>query len=266
MFKAYRQAFPLVAAGIFLLFSPIGFAERYHAKIAIIIDDIGNNTTLGERAAKLPGAITYGILPFTPAAKKLSFYATHMDKRKEIIVHMPMEASHQRELGEGGLYADYDRQEFLNQLALALDELPLAKGLSNHMGSHLTTMPDRMDWLMDELDRRGLYFIDSKTTRHSAAEQAAQNSDVPYMARDIFLDHDPSIEAIELAFEQAVRTAKQTGLAIVIAHPYRSTLTFLEAHLPHIASSGIELINASEALKLQTRLQTLAVSDVETKP
>lgn len=221
-------------------------------KLAIIIDDIGYNLPLGKRAAELPGPITYAVLPHTPVAKKLAFYATQLNTQNEIIVHMPMESHHGKRLGPGGLTADFSQQEFISTLRSALNELPFARGLSNHMGSHLTTLPDRMHWLMEELSAQGLYFVDSKTTQGRTSWAAANRSQVPYIARDVFLDHDPKPEAIAAAFQKALRLAKRSGLAVVIAHPYPSTLTFLEHELLTIKNQGVNLVNASEALAWET--------------
>ena len=234
-------------------------APKTAGKIVIIMDDIGNNISLGRRAVELPGAITYAILPHTPAAKKLAFYTTQLGQGKEVIVHMPMEADHHQHLGHGGLLAKHSQQQFIHNLKTALNEVPFAKGLSNHMGSRLTALPDRMHWLMDELSKQGLYFVDSKTTGNSAAKNAAQDSHIPYLSRDIFLDHDPSPAAIHQAFEKAKITAQKSGLAIVLAHPYRQTLDFLERALPDLKRSNFQLINTSEALTLIHSKQKLAM-------
>lgn len=222
------------------------------ALLVIIIDDLGNNLSRGQRAVELPGAITYGILPHTPMAKKLAFYATQLDQQKEIIIHMPMEANSHKHLGPGGLEAHLDQQEFKQTLRHALKAIPFAKGLNNHMGSKLTSLPKQMQWLMTELGKTDLYFIDSKTTGQSLALGAAANQQVPYLARDIFMDHDPSPAAIDRAYQQALTLAKHSGLAVVIAHPYTSTLDYLERALPKLKGSGISLVTASEAIKQQT--------------
>ncbi|NNC55132.1 MAG: divergent polysaccharide deacetylase family protein, partial [Pseudomonadales bacterium] len=60
------------------------------ARIAIIVDDIGNNLPLGRRAVQLPGAITYAVLPHTPLATRLANEALLGNAAKEIVVHMPM--------------------------------------------------------------------------------------------------------------------------------------------------------------------------------
>ncbi|MEZ7984618.1 MAG: divergent polysaccharide deacetylase family protein, partial [Pseudomonadales bacterium] len=147
--------------------------------LVIIIDDLGNNLASGRRAVNLPGAITYAILPHTPQAIELATYANHVDVNKEVIIHMPMEAVGHKHMGPGGLNMHQDHQDFIHTLQAAIQALPQAKGLSNHMGSQLTSQPDRMHWLMSELSKTPFYFIDSKTTDNSAAMHAADEQNIP---------------------------------------------------------------------------------------
>lgn len=217
--------------------------------LTIIIDDLGNHLARGQRAVNLPGAITYAILPHTPQARELALYANSIDTNKEVIIHMPMEAVGHKHLDPGGLSMQQDQQGFIDALQAAMHALPQAKGLSNHMGSELTSQPDRMDWLMSELSKTQLYFIDSKTTDNSAAMQAADKQQIPYLVRDVFLDHDPSPEAIDKAYKKALALANRSGSAVLIAHPYPTTLNYLEKALPELAQTGIVLTNASQAIQ-----------------
>ena len=233
------------------------------AQLVIIIDDLGNNLARGRRAVELPGALTYAILPHTPLAKKLAFYATQLDDRKEVIIHMPMASMGHKRLGPGGLEIDQDQQTFAATLQDAFAAVPFAKGLSNHMGSKLTAMPDRMQWLMTELRKTDFYFIDSRTTGDSAASFAADQHNIPYLTRDVFLDHDPLPTAIDNAYQRALQLARDNGIAVIIAHPYSTTLDFLEKALPRLTETGIDLIPASEAIALQKRGQFVAAVRID---
>ena len=216
--------------------------------LAIIIDDLGNNLASGRRAVNLPGAITYAILPHTPQAIELATYANNIDINKEVIIHMPMEAVGHKHIGPGGLNMHQDQEDFIHTLQAAIKALPQAKGLSNHMGSQLTSQPDRMRWLMAELSKTPFYFIDSKTNDNSAAMQAADEQQIPYLVRDIFLDHDRDPAAIDRAYKKALALAIRSGSAVLIAHPYPSTLDYLETALPKLRQAGIVLVNASQAI------------------
>jgi polysaccharide deacetylase 2 family uncharacterized protein YibQ len=230
--------------------------------LVIIIDDLGNNLASGRRAVNLPGAITYAILPHTPQAIELATYANHVDVNKEVIIHMPMEAVGHKHMGPGGLNMHQDHQDFIHTLQAAIQALPQAKGLSNHMGSQLTSQPDRMHWLMSELSKTPFYFIDSKTTDNSAAMHAADEQNIPFLVRDIFLDHDPDPIAIDKAFKKALALAIKSGSAVLIAHPYPSTLDYLEHALPRLNEAGVVLVNASQAIAQKNREAPLLVSKV----
>ena len=234
------------------------------AQLVIVMDDLGNNLQQGRRAIELPGAITYAILPHTPAAKKLAYYAGHVDERKEVIIHMPMEANASLRPGPGALETQQNRETFIETIAAAVDAVPLARGLNNHMGSAVTSLPDRMRWLMEELRQRDFYFIDSRTTKESAATSAAQMTAIPHLARDVFLDHHQDYDAIDRSFQKSIRIARQKGLAVLLAHPYDATLEYLEHRLPELAGHGITLVSASEAIQSRQQLLDFAADEFTT--
>ena len=67
------------------------FSQQLSSPV-IIIDDLVNNLSLGQRAINLPGALIYGILPSTPQAQNLSAGVLNSSNDKEIIIHMLMES------------------------------------------------------------------------------------------------------------------------------------------------------------------------------
>lgn len=222
--------------------------------ISIIIDDIGDHHASGERAIHLPGAITYAILPHTPFSKLLARAAHH--NGKEVMIHLPMESMDGHKLGPGGLTLSMTHSEFDNTLHAAIDAVPHAIGLNNHMGSLLTRHPDQMAWLMNGIIERSLnYFIDSRTTRHTIALQVALEHQVPTRKRDVFLDDDPSPAAIEAQFQRMIRVAKKHGSAIAIGHPYDTTLSLLEHHLPRLHQYGLKLVPVSQLVHAPTPLR-----------
>lgn len=101
---------------------------------------------------------------------------------------------------------------------------------------------------MEELSCHKLYFVDSRTNAASVAASEAVQAGIDNLQRDVFLDHDDTPEAIERAFESALKIAKQEGQAVVIGHPYPTTLAFLEKRLPTLSIEGIQLSTVSEVL------------------
>lgn len=235
---------------LLLLLPGIAAAAERPPAISIIIDDIGPALQPGQRAIGLPGPIAFAFLPHTPHSVALAELAAQ--RQKEVLLHLPMQAIHDGPLGPGAVTMDMDRGEFATAVAAALAAIPHRIGVNNHMGSLLTRHPGHMTWLMQELKQRGdLFFVDSRTSAQTVAEQMAQEQGVPVLRRHVFLDHDPAPQAVEAEFERLLALARRQGEAIAIGHPYPSTLSVLEQRLPTLAKQGIELISLQEMLARQ---------------
>jgi polysaccharide deacetylase 2 family uncharacterized protein YibQ len=72
--------------------------------------------------------------------------------------------------------------------------------------------------------------------------------------RNVFLDNDISVAAINHQFMRLLAIARLQGSAVAIGHPYPETLTYLENMLPALPLLGIRLLPASELIELKTRL------------
>ncbi len=211
--------------------------------IVIIIDDVGDNYAQGSAAVALPGPVTFAFLPHSPFGPTLA--KTAFRTGKDVILHAPMQNTHDRPLGPGALTTDLDRDQFHRVLAGDLDDVPHVQGLNNHMGSLLTTLEPQMHWVMDEVDQRGLFFVDSRTTSDSVAWEVAQQRGIPSLRRDVFLDHERTTEFVHQQFMLTIEIAKRYGSAIAIGHPYPVTVEYLKLALPLLDEQGIRLVTAS---------------------
>jgi len=231
-------------AGLALMCSAFAIADR--PQMVIIIDDIGNQKQLGERAIALPGNITFAVLPGLPWSRYLADLAAA--NSREVMLHLPM-ANHGRlPLGPMGLTEDMGAAQWRQILHQALDNVAHAQGINNHMGSLLTEQDEAMSVLMAELSAEQLYFVDSLTSSRSVAYQTALEWHVPAMRRHVFLDHEPTLSFIQAQFSQALAMTQHLRTVVVIGHPYPATLTFLEWVLPLLADSDIQLLTPSEVL------------------
>ena len=216
-------------AFVFLLTSASGAALLHASELAIVIDDVGYNLNRAERILALPVELTLGMLPFAPHAQLIAERA-HQSGR-EVILHQPMEPLVARRFEPGTLQASMSVETFDQQFAESLSQLPQVAGVNNHTGSLLTAQRIPMEWLMANIAERGLYFLDSRTTPHTVAESTARAWAVPTIRRDVFLDHIRSNASLEAAFERSLSIARRQGHAVVIAHPHKITLEFLEERL-----------------------------------
>ncbi len=215
--------------------------------IAIIIDDLGQQLGAGVRAVMLPAQLTYSFLPHTPYAKPLATLVHN--RRKEVMMHLPMEALDHRPMGEGGLRPGMKRRDFVRVVLEDLASVPHVQGINNHMGSLLTQQELPMRWLMEEIARhRPLYFIDSHTSKYSLARDVAVEYHIPSLRRQVFLDHDRDPAAIAYQFRRLLTLARRQGVALAIGHPHVETLAFLEQALPLLKAEGIDVLPVSRLL------------------
>ncbi len=234
----------LLPALLLILAAPILATPLPAVRLAVVIDDVGDNAHYGRRAADLPAPINLAVLPHTPFAAELAERG-HRNGHP-ILLHTPMAADSQPQLlGPGALLGDMDEATLRARFRANLASVPHVAGFNNHMGSTLTRDWWRMRWLMREAHARQLFFLDSRTTGQSVAPSAARREGVPVAVRDVFLDHDPSADAVRRQWQLALRRAREQGFATVIGHPKPATLALLEQELPALAAQGIELVPVS---------------------
>ena len=217
-------------------------------RIAIIIDDLGYQYDAGRRAIELPGPVAFAVLPRTPYGTRLATMAHAAGK--DVLLHLPLEAVERDGPEEPGEIAlDMSHNAFRANFAEAMAAVPNAIGVSSHRGSLLTQHPGHMAWLMREIrGREALFFIDSFTTRDSVALRIAAEEGVPATRRDVFLDHERTIDAVTRELQKLRQVARRKGQAIAIGHPFPETLEVLERELPRLVEEGFELVTISELI------------------
>ena len=230
-----------------LLFSlSVHSEEHEQAIISIIIDDIGYHAT-DQQLIDLPGDLTFAVLPNGPKATQLAQYAHQ--RGKEVMLHMPMQSTLGLAAEVGVLNIDMQEKNVVDGIQQAFAKVPYAVGLNNHQGSLLTRHPGHMSWVMKELRKKGHYFVDSRTSKQSVAEQVANEQGVSTIRRDVFLDHDINEASIKERFNHLVELALKKGHAVAIGHPHPETLAVLKELLPSLAVKGIRLKRISYQLQ-----------------
>ena len=224
-----------------LAYSPSLFSRQ----LAIVIDDLGYSLLGGRRSIDLPGRVTVAILPFAPNSVGLAEYAKR--KNKEVIIHLPMQAKSKtiQKTESRTLNVSMSAIQYTTILDASLSRFAQAKGVSNHMGSLLTEKESPMKQVLTATGNRGLYFLDSKTTNQSIAKKVANKARVPYVARDFFLDNVKSERSMKTIMTSALTLSRKTGGSVIIGHPYRETLAFLERELRNLPTD-IDLVFVSE--------------------
>ncbi len=245
----------LITLVLYLLITP-----AYAGVISIVIDDLGYSEHQGQRAINLPAAVTLSVLPVTPYSESLIEKASA--NGHEVMLHLPMQAESYAPQEPDTLTISMTETELKEKVSYFISLYPNIAGVNNHMGSGITSSEQKMEWLMQTLaDQPPLFFLDSRTTSLTVAQQQAQLHQIPNTRRDIFLDNDPGdLEEIRAQLKNLVTKAQREGFALAIGHPHPNTLTILEQELPSLASQGIELVPVSEYIARQSRQHSAVTS------
>ncbi|MFG0529995.1 divergent polysaccharide deacetylase family protein [Pseudomonas sp. yb_2] len=217
-------------------------APANKAYMSIIIDDLGQSPERDSRTLALPGPVTMAIMPDTPHATDFARQAHKAGKT--VILHMPMDPA----TGPYAWHPGIAIEELARRLDAALVKVPYAAGINNHMGSRMTAQREPMAWLMGELQRRHLFFVDSRTSAATVAAAEAQAHDVAHVSRDVFLDDVRTPEAIDAQLQQGIALARKQGSAVLIGHPYPQTLAVLESQIPRLKQLGVELVTLPQMI------------------
>ena len=218
------------------------------AKVVLIIDDMGISRKRTADISSLKYPLTVAFLSYG------SNLETQMQNSRssgqEIMLHTPMEASGKVEEAPDVLTTKMSLGEIRRNFEVMLDKFPEIRGINNHMGSKLTEDIERMKVIMEVLKERNMYFLDSKTSAKSRAEEAASMVGIAYAHRHVFLDNNNDKNYILGQLKQVERLAKKNGYAIAIGHPKSQTYEALKEWLPNMEAKGLELIHLSKAIKV----------------
>lgn len=218
-------------------------------RLAIVIDDAGNNLNELKPYLEFPAPLTFAVLPqLHHSARAAELARAH---GHEVILHLPMAAVSGKNPGPGTISDELSEVEIRLLLELNFASISGAVGTNNHMGSAGTADARIMDTVMAYLADTGKFFVDSRTTSSSVAAVYASKHGVPFMARDVFLDHDRDPAAIRSALRQGLAVAREQGHAVLIGHSsVREVAKALLEVYPHLQEQGYVVVPLSELVPL----------------
>ncbi|RPE00997.1 divergent polysaccharide deacetylase family protein [Candidatus Pantoea deserta] len=214
-------------------------------KLAIVIDDFGYRPSEENKVLQMPAAISVAVLPNAPAARQMATRAHQAGH--EVLIHLPMAPLSKQPLEKDTLTPEMSSEEIARILRSAVNNVPYAVGLNNHMGSKMTSSLPGMQKVMQALNQYNFYFLDSMTIGNSQSVPAAQGTRVKVLKRRVFLDDSQDINAVRQQFARAVKLAQRDGYAIAIGHPHPNTVRVLQQMLPTLPAD-ITLVSPGQLL------------------
>lgn len=214
--------------------------------IAIILDDIGHKPVDSLRPVlDLKYPITFAVLPHLKYTSSSAMYLHQ--HQYEVMLHMPMEPdSRAVDPGKGAIRAFMSEGDITSAVNLAMDNVPFISGVNNHMGSKITARRSMMRPILNEIKDRKLFWIDSRTQSNTVAFKVAKDLGMRTAKRDIFLDSEMTYEFAARQLREARRVADKKGSAIVIGHPYPTSLQALADEMPKMNQEGYRFVFASK--------------------
>ncbi len=216
--------------------------------VAIVIDDMGVSPKRTHDIATLKAPLTASFLTYSRNLQRQidnSVAAGH-----EIMVHVPMEAQSNIDAAPDVLTTTMSLREIQTNLQNMLNKFSGIKGINNHMGSKLTEDYERMTAVMEVLAANRLFFLDSKTSAKSRAEEAAKATRIPYAHRHVFLDNNNDKAYILGQLSKTENLARKNGYAIAIGHPKSQTYQALKVWLEGLDEKNIKVVHLSKIINV----------------
>jgi hypothetical protein len=227
---------------------PSGSVPRLSAQkkryLIFVIDDAGYSMKQLEAFLRLPFPLTISVLPCLPNSKKAAEAVLAADK--ELILHQPMQPSGNQNPGPGVIKLGMKPDEIERIIGANLETVPGAVGMNNHMGSAATADLGIMDAVAMIAKKKGIYYLDSRTTSDSAVATAARREGIRYWERDVFLDNTPDRASITRAVEDGKKRSIKDRPAIMIGHVWSAELAQTLTDLyPQLIAEGFSLSTIS---------------------
>lgn len=229
-------------------------SEGRKRTVAIVIDDFGNGSNGTVEMMRLPIKITAAIMPFMPMTKKDAEEAHRLGH--DVIVHMPMEPNRGPKswLGPGAILTSLSDAEIRKRVEDAIDNVPHAVGMNNHMGSKATADERVMRIVLGVCKERGLFFLDSRTTFFTVVPKIADELDVPLVSNDVFLDDIHSVQHISKQINVLRKHLESNESCITIGHvglPGKLTASVLEQSIS-VMQPTIRFVKLSELVRVSS--------------
>jgi len=212
-------------------------------KVAIIITGIGLNSKSSDLAIKqLPGQIDLG---FSPYGRQLQdWMGRARDYGHEGFLMIPTEpvSYPENDPGPHTLLVGASPRDNLKKLDWLLSQVTGYVGVINEMGSKFTTSEADVLPILEDLNGRGLMFLDARSTRFSVAAKLARRISMPRAINNLYIDNIVSSAEITKNLETLENTARTYGAAVGLARAFPLTIREIENWTRGLEARGIELV------------------------
>lgn len=224
--------------------------------IAIVIDDMGVDRKRSKRMWQdVSAPLTLSFMSYADDLPSQTQAARA--KGHELMLHMSMEPSNpQIDAGPNVLLSAMPSSEIRSLANWGMDRFEGFVGVNNHMGSRFTEDEPGMRAVLEEINKRGLFFLDSRTSGRTVGPRIARELGMPMLERNVFLDNENVPQKVRKQLAEVERLARKYGHAIAIGHPRDATIEVLKTWIDEAKARGLAMVPVTVLLKARLQRQT----------
>lgn len=225
--------------------------SEYHSvpRIAIIVGGMGLSQTGTESAlGLLPADVTLALAPYGENLDRWMQQAR--EKGHELLLQMPMEPYDfpDNDPGPHTLLVSLTPQEMADRFNWLLTRVTNYVGVINDMGARFMATRPSLQYVFENLTKRGLMFVDDGSSSRSVAGEVAAEVRTPFSGVDVVLDSVPREDEINAKLLQLEGVARARGVAVASASALPVTVRLLEAWSRDLEERGLMLVPVSATI------------------
>jgi polysaccharide deacetylase 2 family uncharacterized protein YibQ len=221
---------------------------RHEAQVAFVLDDWGYSLNNIDALFQIDRPVTLAVLPYLRYSKEISDMVQKNGRGYDLILHLPLESKSGKAPERDTIRRNMQKERVLSILKDDIESIPGIIGVSNHQGSRATENREIMTIILEELKKRDLFFLDSRTTPVSVCGNISKKIGLKHAERSVFLDLAQQKEEkqhrayIKKQIRELINTAKTRGSAIAIGHDKKITIEVIKDSIPEIEKENIKIV------------------------
>ena len=230
--------------------TPVGTTTH---KIALIVTDIGLSEGATQSALEnLPASVTMAVNPY--GKNLLSHTKMAANKGHETLIMVPMEPYNfpVNDPGPRALLTSISKTQNMERLHWVLSRITGYTGAISHMGNAFFNDGQALDYVFDDLSKRGLLFVNATAPYQQNAAELAKADSLPFFNIDLKVDDIKTDFEIEKQLNAAEIIAADSGYAIIYTGLSPLSLKMIEEWLPTLEKKNIEIVPLSYFYKKTT--------------